>query len=199
MRLACRSVFYSISTSFQCFCSIGLYHQSSTKIQSNPKSFRLSGSFFIRFQPSLRPQKLPTIPKSRLFRLQNRTSVYPILRHTSSAIIREQFALVAQLDSASVFGTEGCRFESCRVYSSHPANFRLPAGSRIERFSFAMRRSLKSPMFWAFLIFWTMLTALSLFLPPDHSRRRGIELLRRSDERYLLRVKDLDDACKIHE
>ena len=25
-------------------------------------------------------------------------------------------APVAQLDSASVFGTEGCRFESCRVY-----------------------------------------------------------------------------------
>ena len=25
-------------------------------------------------------------------------------------------ASVAQLDSASVFGTEGCRFESCRAY-----------------------------------------------------------------------------------
>jgi hypothetical protein len=29
------------------------------------------------------------------------------------------YAPVAQLDSASVFGTEGCRFESCRVYSTY--------------------------------------------------------------------------------
>jgi hypothetical protein len=28
-------------------------------------------------------------------------------------------APVAQLDSASVFGTEGCRFESCRVYLTY--------------------------------------------------------------------------------
>jgi hypothetical protein len=39
------------------------------------------------------------------------------------------FAPVAQLDSASVFGTEGCRFESCRVYSSHSTNLGLPASS----------------------------------------------------------------------
>ncbi len=29
---------------------------------------------------------------------------------------RDHTSTVAQLDSASVFGTEGCRFESCRVY-----------------------------------------------------------------------------------
>jgi hypothetical protein len=57
------------------------------------------------------------------------------------------YASVAQLDSASVFGTEGYRFESYRAYSSHPANFRLPASSRIESCSLGMHRSLKSPMF----------------------------------------------------
>jgi hypothetical protein len=41
----------------------------------------------------------------------------------------------------------------------------IPASSRMERFSLAMFRSLKSPMFWAFLNFWSRLAALSLFLP----------------------------------
>jgi hypothetical protein len=34
----------------------------------------------------------------------------------------------------------------------------------MERFSLAMLRLLKSPMFWAFAIFWAYLAALSLFL-----------------------------------
>ena len=33
-------------------------------------------------------------------------------------ILHFLLAPVAQLDSASVFGTEGCRFESCRAYFS---------------------------------------------------------------------------------
>jgi len=51
------------------------------------------------------------------------------------------------------------------LYSSYPANFRLPASSWMERFSFAMLRSLKSPMFWAFSTFWAYLAVLSPFLP----------------------------------
>lgn len=43
-------------------------------------------------------------------------------------------APVAQLDSASVFGTEGCRFESCRAYlllrtSAHENHWGLTRGS----------------------------------------------------------------------
>ena len=72
-------------------------------------------------------------------------------------------APMAQLDSASVFGTEGSRFESWWVYSSHPANYRQHASSRIERFFIAAIRSLKSQLFWAFLIFRTLLAALSLY------------------------------------
>jgi hypothetical protein len=51
------------------------------------------------------------------------------------------------------------------VYSFSFANFRLPASSRSERSSVATTLSLKSPMFWAFSIFWFHLAALSLFLP----------------------------------
>lgn len=35
----------------------------------------------------------------------------------------DSHAPVAQLDSASVFGTEGCRFESCRAYFIAGPNF----------------------------------------------------------------------------
>ena len=87
------------------------------------------------------------------------------LRAQQTLEFRFTHASVAQLDSASVFGTEGCWFESSRAYLSHPANFRLPASSQIERFSLVVTRSLKSPVFWAFSIFRPQLAALSLFLP----------------------------------
>src|SRR5690606_32736433 len=51
-------------------------------------------------------------------------------------------ALVAQLDRASVFGTEGCRFESCRVRYQLPPNPLLPsrpAPSRLARLNRAQR------------------------------------------------------------
>jgi len=47
------------------------------------------------------------------------------------------------------------------VYSSHPANFRLPATSQSGGFSFANLSSLKSPVIWAFLIFGPVCRALS--------------------------------------
>ena len=46
---------------------------------------------------------------------------------SSCGIVAVVQAPVAQLDRASVYGTEGCRFEPCRVYAKHghPARFRL--------------------------------------------------------------------------
>ena len=56
-------------------------------------------------------------------------------------------APVAQLDRASVYGTEGCRFEPCRVYflSRDPSWSTLPSeplllGDLLSRFNFALRR-----------------------------------------------------------
>ena len=59
-------------------------------------------------------------------------------------------APMAQLDSASVFGTEGYRFESYWVYSTHPANLRQHASSQSDRFSIAATRSLNSQCFGRF-------------------------------------------------
>ena len=42
--------------------------------------------------------------------------------------LSSRHAPVAQLDSASVFGTEGCRFESCRAYFVPPVRIQLGIG-----------------------------------------------------------------------
>ena len=47
----------------------------------------------------------------------------------------------------------------------HPANFRLHDGSQSESLSLGTTLSLKSPMFWAFLIFSPQCVARSLFIP----------------------------------
>ncbi len=48
-----------------------------------------------------------------------------------SLYTKHNFAPVAQLDSASVFGTEGYRFESCRAYSCHIRTYDDSATSKI--------------------------------------------------------------------
>ena len=74
-------------------------------------------------------------------------------------------ASVAQLDSASVFGTEGCRFESCRAYSSHPAKLGSPTSSQIESLSIDATRPLIPLVRHELLIFRAQVAAHSVPLP----------------------------------
>ena len=50
-----------------------------------------------------------------LIRLQTRVAGHKIARPEVSGAAAAPIAPLAQLDRASVYGTEGCRFESCKV------------------------------------------------------------------------------------
>jgi hypothetical protein len=80
----------------------------------------------------------PLVPASRKPYLQ-RNRRFPPLADRRKGWPRRH-APVAQLDSASVFGTEGYRFESCRVYSFLPTHTATSQGFA------SVRRHLPTPV-----------------------------------------------------